>query len=202
MTMEEHCPHGSGNAVWCEECERDDKRAAERRRKKEAEEKRRAAEFMELAKGLPANVVAKIMRDHMRGCDYMGSPKKSMAEGYAKKGEYGTKLRDERGLKKKLKEAPRETTAAKKARARKRLVAKKVKALDTMEAVCGMSSGKMKDALEAADLEVLEAYYGFIERQRGEAKQRERNAKAAAKRLGAQALVVDKEIRRRQRRKK
>lgn len=31
MTMEEHCPHGSGNAVWCDECEREDKARSKRR---------------------------------------------------------------------------------------------------------------------------------------------------------------------------
>lgn len=39
MTMEEHCPHGSGNAVWCDECEREDKAMVEYFKSQEGRER-------------------------------------------------------------------------------------------------------------------------------------------------------------------
>ena len=200
--MEEHCPHGSGNAVFCNECEREDKKRAEASRKKAQKEKDLAAEFMELAKGLPARKVIRIMDQHMPGMSYVGSSKKSMAEDYATGGACGIKLRDRNGLKKALKEAPRATPVDKKARARLRLIATKVKRLGTHEAVHGMRSKEMKALLLETDDDVLESYYGAIENERAEALRLERSARAEAKRLQSHSLVVDKEIRRRRRNKK
>lgn len=201
MTMEEHCPHGSGNAVFCDECERDDKKRSADRYKREQKEKELRAEFMSLARGLAGHTVAKLMRQHI-AVDYMGSPKKAMAEAWAKGIDGGCKLKDRRGLKKTLKEAPRPTKGEQAAKARKRLVAKKVKRLDTYEAVHGMRSKEMKAVLLEEDDDVLEAYYEAIEKERNEALLRAQNAKKTAERLQGGSLVVDKEIRRRRRNKR
>jgi hypothetical protein len=197
MTMEEHCPHGSGNAVFCDECEREDRARAKRRHEKEMKEKERAAEFMELAKGLPAHTVAKIMREHMRGVDYMGSPKKHMAEGYAKKGEYGTKLRDERGLKKKLKEAPRATKEEKDARARQRAIAKEVKKLDSYAAHHGMRSKAMHTVILETESDVLVAWGEQIRREITVATTRRDNAQKTIDRERARHEVLNLELHRR-----
>lgn len=198
MTMEEHCPHGSGNAVWCAECEREDRDRAKRRHEKEMKEKELAAEFMEMCKGLPANTVARLMKGHIAG-SYNGCPKKDMAEVWAKGGDHGCKLTNRRELARKLKAEPRQTKEQKAERARKRLVAKQVKRLDTYEAVHGIRSKSMQTMILEMDDDVLEAWYAAIERERILAQRRMQSAKSDMDEAQSKGLVVDKEIRRRRR---
>jgi hypothetical protein len=124
MTMEEHCPHGKPNAVFCAECEREDRARIARQYKARQLEQERRKEWKELTRGLPAYVVARILNRHTPSTSWTGSSKSDMAEAWASP-RCEIQLVDRESLRKELRDAPRETSAEKAARKEQRELAQR-----------------------------------------------------------------------------
>lgn len=179
MTMEEHCPHGNRNAVFCAECEREDRAYSQRRHEREMKKRDKLAELKELAKGLAAHHVRSILKAHLPGADFTGSSKNSMLEEVAHAWVFGhamgSELKDKKELVRKLKEGPRETTAEKQARKTRKELQRRAKSLvmyieehvpeRTAEALKSIKSKDLPEEVLAIAYETLKKKEADLQRQ-------------------------------------